>query len=329
MAVLNAYRSFNSFNIYAFAGTTISATSSKLSLIDPVGSLELNYADLRVDYGGSFKYLGGYLSSGTLKSATVYVDSLKYYAVTGTYDMLTYVDHALGTTDDFLSYVFGGNDTFNGSRQNDVILCGITGNDKFYGNGGNDLISTNFGYKSTVDGGSGNDYIVIAGNSDSIKGGVGADVFNILFWTISDKDFISDFNVSQGDMISIGIGMAGVTNDLITKFNFNTATSEYEPYATQVSVVTGASTSQSSDNYFIYDKKIGNLYYDQDATGATYSSELIVNFSNKPAFTVAQLAGQVIQIYDVSMSGFDPLFSSFLTHNTVDYPYLPFGVGFA
>ena len=162
------------------------------------------------------------------------------------------------------------------------------------------------------------------GNNDSAKGGVGADVFNIQFWTDSDKDVISDFNVSQGDMISIGIGMAEVTNDL-TKFNFNTATSEYEPYATQVSVVTGASTSQSSDNYFIYDKKTGNLYYDQDATGATYSSELIVNFSNKPAFTVAQLAGQVIQIYDASIS--DSLFSSFLTHNPVDYPYLPFSVG--
>ena len=129
MSVLTASRSFSSRDIYTFLGETITATSKLISLVD-------SYNNLRVDYGGTFKYSNEYLSSGTLKSANVFVDSIKYYSITGSYDALTYAYYGAGDTDDFLAYIFGGNDTFNGSNEDDYINfygAAGAGNDKYFG----------------------------------------------------------------------------------------------------------------------------------------------------------------------------------------------------
>ena len=319
MVTLTAYRSFDSKDIYSFIGVTTFAGKYKISLNDPLGSDLMGKANVSVDYAGSFKYSEGVLVSGTLRSATVYANNIKYYEIKGSNDVISYSLYAAGDTNAFLQYVFSGNDIFNGSNSNDYFQFTDSGNDKFFGKAGNDYIATNIRFKSTVDGGDGNDFIVSLGEQDSLRGGKGADIFSIRSLISWDKDVISDFKISDGDALTFGFeGFTDIDYNGDGVFDFNQSSGYFEPYENQICIANGSFVNQDSDDYFIYDLKTGNLYYDYDANGTGYGVGLIVNFSNKPKFTASQIANDVINIYD-STQALEPYAITFFNSNQFGY----------
>ena len=175
MATLTAYYDFDSNEIHTFTGTYISTTPTLINLHNPDNTQ-------RVEYRGVFKYnLYGYLSSGTVKSATVYDNGIKHFMVTGSYDAPTLSYYANQEDSDFLKYIFSGNDTFNGSSGDDWLgfeKIGA-GNDVINGNGGDDFIMTNSDFTCKVNGGAGKDDIFSIGNKDRLTGGKDADLFEI------------------------------------------------------------------------------------------------------------------------------------------------------
>ena len=128
---------------------------------------------------------------------------------------------------DFLSGQIG-NDLLAGGNGNDVLdggsnddqLFGGNGNDRLLGDSGNDLLN----------GGSGDDILMGDSDSstratgdDSMTGGDGVDTFILNRMTtgsISNNDVITDFDVSEGDVIDIsdfGINDFGQLQDLMVQ----------------------------------------------------------------------------------------------------------------
>jgi serralysin len=95
------------------------------------------------------------------------------------------------------AYIFSGNDTFNGSPEDDALL-GYAENDSLYGNNGND----------TLNGGTENDVLTGGLGRDALLGGKGADMFDFNYLTESSpllvgRDIINDFNHAQADKINL------------------------------------------------------------------------------------------------------------------------------
>jgi T1SS-143 domain-containing protein len=108
------------------------------------------------------------------------------------------------TSDTDGAMVFGwtANDELSGNVGDDVLL-GWTGNDTLYGRGGNDVLMGEYG-------------------SNTLYGGAGADIFVIhsshaLNNTVVDR--IMDFNLSQGDVLSL--------SDVISGFNSNSDINDF------------------------------------------------------------------------------------------------------
>ena len=291
MAVLTASRSFFSGDIYTFIGNVTAATSSKISLYDPAGTI-------RVDYSGAFKYSNGYLSSGTIKTATVYDTGLKYYTITGNYDAAEYNRYGGGDTETFLNYIFSGKDTFNGSSGNDFFGFSSDGSDTFNGNAGNDFIATNVGYSSKANGGIGNDFIQSWGYGDVLSGGAGSDYF--YQYDALGASVIKDYSIKDGDWFIIG--MTGFSQNE-SVFYYNEDFDVYEPFVSQIAVGKGLKNSLDANDYFIYDTSTGKLYYDADAGARTYTAGLVATFSNNPKFTATELADYVIKIENIDIVG--------------------------
>ena len=310
MAIFTASRSFLVSDIYTFFGNVTTATSSKISLYDPAGTI-------RVDYSGAFKYSNGYLSSGTLKTATVYDTGLKYYTITGNYDAVEYNSYAGGDTETFLNYIFSGNDTFNGSSGNDWMFFGNYGNDTYNGNAGNDILLTNIRYSSKANGGIGDDFIASYGYGDVLSGGKGKDYF--YQYDLLGASVIKDYSIKEGDWFIVGMqGLSQNGVPVANPFYYNADFDVYEPLVSQIAVGKGIKNSLDSDDYFIYDTSTGKLYYDVDAGGRTYSAGLIATFSNKPKFTATELANYVINIEDANIVGVT-VFSNYLDANAGTY----------
>jgi Ca2+-binding RTX toxin-like protein len=115
------------------------------------------------NYYGTFTYnTQGVLSGGTITS-TDYSELeseawVKKYDISGgNFNALTVFKYLAGTNNEsrLLNYVFGGEDSLNGSPENDV-LSGYKGNDHIFGNDGNDILNGGAG-ADTLEGGSGND----------------------------------------------------------------------------------------------------------------------------------------------------------------------------
>jgi len=145
----------------------------------------------------------------------------------------------------------GGNDTLYGGMHADTLLGG-DGNDRLYGDAGND----------SLDGGAG---------KDTLSGGWGRDTF-----TFKDKlnaktnvDTITDFNVKD-DTIRL-------ENSIFKKLG---KAGKLKP-----DFFTIGSKAQDGNDYLIYNKKNGYLYYDADGSGSKYKAILFIKLKPKLALT--------------------------------------------
>lgn len=148
-----------------------------------------------------------------------------------------------------------------GSIYNDT-LTGTSGADYLNGYAGSDVI----------DGGAGDDYLAGGSSADTLTGGEGKDTFILG----SDRglgiqngvDTITDFNLTDDSFRLISADFTafiGVTGAL-TSNNF----------------VTGAdkTTATDADDYIIYNSTNGNVFYDPDGSGSSYSSVLIADVTD-------------------------------------------------
>jgi Ca2+-binding RTX toxin-like protein len=104
--------------------------------------------------------------------------------------------------------LFGGagNDALHGGLDNDTLIGGA-GADTLFGGVGDDLLvgnagkGDNFSQPSYLNGGDGDDTIV-AGNSDIVSGGQGADLFTLGYW-ITDPVKIMDFDTVEDRLLVV------------------------------------------------------------------------------------------------------------------------------
>ncbi len=115
--------------------------------------------------------------------------------------------------------LIGGNgrDTLNGGADNDFIngkashdlIDGGSGDDDVYGASGHDTMNGGDG-DDTLSGGAGNDQISGGSGDDHLTGDGGADVF--IFAAGSGDDTVTDFNISEGDVIDLSATSPGFGN---------------------------------------------------------------------------------------------------------------------
>jgi Ca2+-binding RTX toxin-like protein len=110
----------------------------------------------------------------------------------------------------------------------------------------------------TLSGGAGNDLLVGGAGSDKLAGGAGLDVFrfDVALSASSNLDLITDFSVANDSFqLENGIFTAlSVTGSLAS---------------TMFRAGAGISTAADSNDYVLYNKTTGALYYDADGSGAT------------------------------------------------------------
>ena len=153
MTVAIAYNSIDMESASIWYGYVSTATSNQIRIVS--GSYTQNYF-------GYFTYDASGLTGGTVTSSDLYYGSSKYYSVSGgSFSALTIYNYLNQNNPvGLLNYVFGGNDTLNGSAYSDY-LKGYSGSDIINGNGGDDLL-TGGGGNDTIDGGSGTDTAIYA-----------------------------------------------------------------------------------------------------------------------------------------------------------------------
>ncbi|MFZ6818078.1 hypothetical protein [Undibacterium sp. Ji22W] len=171
------------------------------------------------------------------------ISKTKYLSDDGVFFQATLtIDHVYGGNGDDTIYGSAGNDVLSGGSGNDT-LWGYSGNDFLYGGDGND----------TLGGDEGNNVLV---------GGYGSDAFYLLeIFTPAAKNTITDFQ-------------PGVDYIYLQGFNglpIGTLESAYFKLGNMAG---------DSDDYIIYDRSTGNLYFDPDGNG------------NLPQIVIATLLGQ-------------------------------------
>ncbi|WP_262027944.1 cadherin domain-containing protein [Microvirga sp. Mcv34] len=139
------------------------------------------------------------------------------------------------------------------------ILVGGSGNDVFFGGVGND----------TLNGGVGN---------DTLSGGAGNDifVFDVKPHKKTNYDTIKDYNVRQDSIY--------LDNAIFTKLGPGSASLPKMLKAKHFKLST---QKQDKDDYVIYNKEAGVLYYDGNGSAAGGRTE-IAKFSNKPILKASE-----------------------------------------
>jgi len=136
----------------------------------------------------------------------------------------------------------------------DNSLTGDNGNDRLKGNGGNDTLIGGFG-------------------KDTLSGGAGKDAFK--YFSISEGgDVITDFNPKSDTLQfakSILPAVASITVD-------------------NVLIGDGKVSAEQPSQYFMYDTKESNLYFDGDGNGGLFFSTLVGHFTNKAPLTADNFA---------------------------------------
>ena len=159
----------------------------------------------------------------------------------------------------------GGDDEMYGGSGKDTLRGSSQGWNQLYGGDGDDLL---FGGKWDDDlwGGVGSDWLDGGGGSDTMRGGAGADVFVVgppRKWGYEDR--IKDFSRKEGDRIALELDLFPKVKKLgsLKKKYFDT----------------GNKHADDKNDYIVYHKKTGSLYYDKDGSGP------------KQAFLIADLDG--------------------------------------
>lgn len=141
-------------------------------------------------------------------------------------------------------------DTLNGTNKND-ILQGLGGADSINGSAGNDQLFGGAG-KDKLNGGTGNDILDGGARNDILTGGSGQDIFQ--FTNAYNVDTITDYSA---------------IDDTIQLENTIFASLEKTGSLTVGFLRSGAGITSAADtnDYLIYNKTTGVLYYDDDANG--------------------------------------------------------------
>ncbi|MBA1156205.1 hypothetical protein [Microvirga mediterraneensis] len=149
-------------------------------------------------------------------------------------------------------------ETVTGTPGHDILVGG-SGNDVFVGGLGNDKLN----------GGAGN---------DALYGGAGSDifVFDVKPHKKANHDIVKDYNVKQ-DAIYLD-------NAVFTKLGLGSASL---PKMLKAKHFKLSSQQQDKDDYIIYNKGTGVLYYDANGSVAGGRTE-IAKFSNKPLLKVSE-----------------------------------------
>lgn len=148
-------------------------------------------------------------------------------------------DVNFGTSGNDIIYANGGNDTVSGGDGNDTIYGGI-GDDILNGNAGNDSLF----------GGDDNDVLNGGTGANILVGGYGADKFILADYLTAPAttNTISDF-LHGTDLLQVKTPVIGQTGAL---------NADYFKLGT---------TAADANDFFIYDRPTGNLYFDADGSG--------------------------------------------------------------
>ena len=143
-----------------------------------------------------------------------------------------------------------GNDTFTGSNYADT-LYGFAGNDVMNGNSGNDNLYGGAG-ADTISGGAGQDLIYGGVGNDILTGGSSSDTFVFDTTLTNNKDTITDFSHTEGDMIYL-------SRNIFTQLAAGTLSTD--------AYYAGTAAHDATDR-IIYNSLTGALSYDMDGTGS-------------------------------------------------------------
>jgi serralysin len=147
-----------------------------------------------------------------------------------------------------------GEDTLRGAKGNDVLFGGLD----------NDMLAGGYGYDS-LDGGEGDDVLSGSIGKDTLTGGSGQDIFRFTNFSI---DTITDFSVADDTIWLTKLVFTKLTVGILDVSNF----------------MIGAQALDAND-YVIYNKSVGVLFYDADGNGS------------KAAVQIASLGASVDLIY--------------------------------
>jgi hypothetical protein len=148
-------------------------------------------------------------------------------------------DHLIGGSGDDTIYGSLGNDLLEGQSGNDIIfggggndtIIGGTGNDLLIGDSGSNYISAETGSNllvsgidsDTLEGGNGNDLFFVMGKSAKVSGNGGVNLFH---FSSQGSYEISDFNATNGDLISFG-GRFGSDLEFLTSIHVEGQSEDY------------------------------------------------------------------------------------------------------
>ncbi|WP_217312881.1 beta strand repeat-containing protein [Richelia sinica] len=158
-----------------------------------------------------------------------------------------------------------GIERLTGSNYSDNLI-GNTASNTLTANNGNDTLNGDAG-TDTLIGGSGNDFLVGGLGNDFLTGGTGLD--NFRFNSKSEGvDRITDFSVVDDTISILASGFGGLTVGTLSVSRF----------------VIG-STATNFNQRFIYNSSNGNLFFDRDGVGTSFSSIQIATLNTGLALT--------------------------------------------
>jgi Ca2+-binding RTX toxin-like protein len=196
-------------------------------------------------------------------------------------------NYLFGSTDKDEIFGFSGNDLLVGIGGTDVLDGGI-GDDKFIG--GTGLLTQADAERGDVD-------AYAASLSDTFTGGAGADRFVIS---------AMPSNASVRDATTGAVRSIGYNLDLVTDFtpgvdkivivtsstiagSFTFDTFRSLPAGTlsadMMFTVGGATAAPDQNDFLIYDRSSGNLFYDADGSGTAAQPAVFLRLTNKPALS--------------------------------------------
>ena len=139
--------------------------------------------------------------------------------------------------------------------------------DQIFGGGGNDRLSGHKG-NDTIKGDAGNDMIGGGQGHDLLTGGAGKDTFVFNSFAAKDSDRVTDF-LAKTDKLQFEHTVFDLPIGKLSADAFVTGTK-----------------AQDAEDRFIYDKKTGNLYYDDDGNGS-HAKHLVITLDNHAPLTAS------------------------------------------
>jgi Ca2+-binding RTX toxin-like protein len=150
-------------------------------------------------------------------------------------------------------------------------LVGRAGNDSLQGGLGNDSLQGGLGNDS-LQGGSGNDSLHGGPGNDTLSGGAGLDrfAFNTAPNAATNHDRVTDYYVPH-DTIQL-------ENAVFTRFAGGALNGAF---------FKAAAAASDGNDFLVYNRATGNLFYDLNASGAG-GVQLIATFVNKPLLAASE-----------------------------------------